>query len=298
MKKIAALILCTLLLVGLCLALTACGECKHNYGEPTVTEPTCTEDGKYTYTCTKCGESMDVAPEADEVEMLKKGHSEDPDGVVTTAASCTTDGQRTYSCTVCEAELRTETIAAAGHAPDLGTVTTPPTCTEAGVKTFKCANYGCGETLSTEPIAALGHDVDADAFETDGTNHYNVCERTGCGAQLNTAACSFAIDAVDAEKHANICSVCAGQKGEAEAHTFGAEQTLAASTDTCASGKTYKVCTACTYENVIAIFPGALAHTYAFDAEATTMDEVEHADSTHGYVGGTLVYTCVGCDGS
>lgn len=46
------------LLIGLlCLTLTACGEsaCEHVYGEWTVTqEPTCTEDGSQTRTCTLC----------------------------------------------------------------------------------------------------------------------------------------------------------------------------------------------------------------------------------------------------
>ena len=106
MKKIVALLLTTLLLVGLCFALASCGECEHTYGDPSIKAPTCTADGEYTYTCTKCGETKVEAPAADDTEMLKLGHTED-EGTVITAATCTTDGLKEYTCTFEDASFTT-----------------------------------------------------------------------------------------------------------------------------------------------------------------------------------------------
>ncbi|MBE6773121.1 MAG: hypothetical protein E7544_02740 [Ruminococcaceae bacterium] len=158
------------------------------------TDPTCTEDGYTTYTCSVCGDSY----VADEVAAL--GHEWD-DGVIDPAPTCTDKGVKTYTCEVC-GETKTEEISANGHtageaviennvAPDcvnngsydtvvyclvcnaeldrdttvvtaLGhkyvVFTTDPTCTEDGYTTYTCSV--CGDSYVADEVAALGHEWD------------------------------------------------------------------------------------------------------------------------------------------
>lgn len=120
--------------------------CAHTWDAGTVTEePTCTENGVRTFTCTECGETK-----TEEIAAL--GHDWDG-GTVTTEPTCTEKGVKTFTCTRCNG-FKTEEIEASGHSWDEGTVTEEPTCTEKGVKTFTCAN--CDETAA-EAVPALGH---------------------------------------------------------------------------------------------------------------------------------------------
>ncbi|MCD7881157.1 MAG: hypothetical protein LUG47_05755, partial [Clostridiales bacterium] len=66
-------------------------------------EPTCTEEGVMTYTCTVCGETKTEAIPA-------IGHTWD-EGVVTTEPTTEAEGTMTYTCSVC-GETYTESIAA------------------------------------------------------------------------------------------------------------------------------------------------------------------------------------------
>lgn len=61
------------------------------------------------------------------------------------------------------------------------TESTLATCTEQGVQTHVCA---CGQSES-EYIPALGHLLDG--RESDGTHHWSVCTRTGCGVEGDKA---------------------------------------------------------------------------------------------------------------
>ena len=91
--------------------------CDHAWDEGVVTtEPTCTQDGVKTYTCTLCGETRTEPVPA-------TGHTSD-EGVVTNEPTCTEDGIKTYKCTVCGEVLKTEAISAPGHTSDEGVVTT------------------------------------------------------------------------------------------------------------------------------------------------------------------------------
>ena len=121
--------------------------CAHTWDAGTVTtEPTCTDKGMKTFTCTECGETK-----TEEVDAL--GHNWNA-GEITTEPTCTEKGVKTFTCTRCS-ETKTEDVEASGHTWDEGTVTTEPTCTEKGVKTFTCTK--CNET-KTEDVPALGHD--------------------------------------------------------------------------------------------------------------------------------------------
>ncbi len=79
--------------------------CKHAY-VAVVTEPTCTEAGFTTYTCSKCGDSY----VADEVAAL--GHDYK---AVVTEPTCTEAGFTTYTCERCGDSYVADEVAALGH---------------------------------------------------------------------------------------------------------------------------------------------------------------------------------------
>ncbi len=132
------------------------GEETFSYGESlghdhkaVVTDPTCTQAGYTTYTCSRCSDTYID----NEVEAL--GHTEEI--ISGKAATCTetglTEGKK---CSVCgEILVEQETTEALGH-DYTSEVTTAPTCTATGVKTFTCKNDP--SHIYTETISATGHD--------------------------------------------------------------------------------------------------------------------------------------------
>lgn len=147
--------------------------CAHNWGEGTVTtEPTCTEKGVRTFTCSECG-----ATKTEDIEAL--GHSWD-EGKITTEPTCTEKGVKTFTCTRCNI-TKTEEIEASGHSWDEGKITTEPTCTEKGVKTFTCTK--CSQT-KTEDVPATGHDwgewtITKEATENEEGEETRECKNCG-----------------------------------------------------------------------------------------------------------------------
>lgn len=82
----------------------------HTWGEGMVTtEPTCTEDGVKTYTCSVCNETKTET-------ITATGHQWD-EGVVTREPTYTEDGEKTFTCAICRT-IRTETIPALTPEPD------------------------------------------------------------------------------------------------------------------------------------------------------------------------------------
>lgn len=187
-----------------------CSVCKktteheaHTWNEGVVTtEPTCTEDGEKTFTCTVCmatdkkpvdavGHKYGTAWESDETghwhkclntgcdKTKDKTDHEWGDPVVTTEPTCTEPGEQTVTCTECGFE-KTEELAPAHkfddkweitddthknvctecgkgveekHDYSKKEVTKKPTCTEPGEATLTCI---CGKT-TVEEIEELGH---------------------------------------------------------------------------------------------------------------------------------------------
>ncbi len=107
-------------------------------------EPTETETGVKTFTCTRCGETK--------TETIPKLTHEHSYKAVVTAPTCTAKGYTTHTCACGDSYVDTY-VDALGHAWDNGKVTKEPTETEIGTKTFTCTR--CGET-KTETIPATG----------------------------------------------------------------------------------------------------------------------------------------------
>ena len=120
----------------------------HSY-EASVVAPTCLEGGYTNHVCSKCGDSYQTNPTA------ALGHNWG-EGTVTTAPTCTTGGQKLYTCSRCQAQ-RTEDLDALGHSfnKNKWTIVSYPTCTEDGSKYAPCER--CSETI-TEVLPAVGHD--------------------------------------------------------------------------------------------------------------------------------------------
>ncbi len=116
----------------------------HDY-QQTVTDPTCTEAGVITYTCSVCGD------EYTEVGEAALGHNYLEANRV--EASCGQAGSITYTCSRC-GDSYTDDIAALDH--DYVQTVTEPTCTEDGVISYTCSV--CGDTYTEAGEAALGHD--------------------------------------------------------------------------------------------------------------------------------------------
>ena len=153
----------------------------HKYDDGKITkQPTCTETGVKTYTCSECG--------ATKTETIKaNGHTEVIDKAV--PATCTTDGKIEGShCSVCGEVIKAQTvIKATGHNFGSWSTTKAATCTESGTQTRKCAS--CGKT-ETKTIPATGHKssgwiIDKQpAVGVKGSKHK---ECTVCHARLETA---------------------------------------------------------------------------------------------------------------
>ena len=148
-------------------------------------QPTETETGVKTFTCTRCGETK--------TEVIPALSHEHNYNAVVTAPTCTEKGYTTHTCACGDSYVDTY-VDALGHAWDNGKVTKEPTETETGVKTFTCTR--CGET-KTETIPKLTHEHSYKAVVTAPT-----C--TAKGYTTHTCACgdSYVDTYVDALGHA------------------------------------------------------------------------------------------------
>ncbi len=110
-----------------------------------ITPPTCTEAGYTTYTC-KCGDSY----KADEKPAL--GHSWGKWSVMQ-AATEEAPGKEARVCSECDAKEE-RVIPQLAHTHKYTNVVTAPTCTEAGYTTYTCK---CGDSYKANEKPALGH---------------------------------------------------------------------------------------------------------------------------------------------
>ena len=118
----------------------------HNYVDRVI-EPACTEQGYTIHTCSGCGDSYTDSY----IEAL--GHAWDG-GRVTKEPTETQTGVRTYTCTRC-GQTRTEEIPVKPHVHNYVDRVIEPACTEQGYTIHTCS--GCGDSYTDSYIEALGH---------------------------------------------------------------------------------------------------------------------------------------------
>ena len=202
----------------------------HNYGEPTIVDPTCTSNGTVTFTCSgaACTDRIysyetDMLPHTEAVEPVK-------DNVV--EATCTEPGSHddVYYCTVCGLQARREVgivDSALGHEflEENYKSNGDATCTEDGHETAKCTR--CDQTdVRIDVDSKLGHEFLEENFKSD-----------------NNATCTA--DGTETAK----CTRCDETKTQTDegsmlAHTYG-EWKVTTDPTTTAQGEETRTCTAC-----------------------------------------------------
>ena len=168
-----------------------------------VTDPTCTDEGYTTYTCTVCGETEDH----DYVDAL--GHTYDEGEISDVVdATCTTDGSYTitHKCAVCNVVITsyTTTVEALGHTEGEPVITdeNPATCTTPG--SYQTVTYctECGAVVTTGggTIDALGHtpaeavkENIVEATETTPGSYDSVVYCSVCGEEISRTAMTIPV---------------------------------------------------------------------------------------------------------
>lgn len=140
LKKSVGLLMCCVI-AGI--ILTGCGKCEHEYNDGVITkEPTCTEEGEKTFSCSLCGETN-----VENVPVIEHEYTQEE---ITKQSTCTEEGEKTLICENCGA-IKTESIPKKRHSYQ-EEVTKEPTVDEEGMKTFTCKE--CGDTYA-EPIPVI-----------------------------------------------------------------------------------------------------------------------------------------------
>ena len=207
-----------------------CGEtlsqCVDNY-VPVVTDPTCTESGYTTYTCSVCGDSY----VDDAVDPL--GHKEETIPAVDPTCTETglTEGKK---CSVCGTVTEEQKIVAAkGHTVVVDEAVAP-TCTSTGLTEGSHCSV-CGEVLVKQTVVdALGHRLEnvpqiKPTCTEAGHTAYQECTRTGCNyetfsAVLPATGHSWKDATCEAPK---TCGTCGATEGEANGHTVVVDEAVA-----------------------------------------------------------------------
>ena len=251
---------------------------KHTWNEGAVTtDPTCTDTGVKTYTCTvaDCGATYTEAENS-------TGHSYKS---VVTSPTCTEDGYTTYTCLTCGNSYTANPTLASGHI-EVTDVAVAPTCTETGFTEGKHCDV-CGETIVAQTVVdELGHAEVVDAeIEPDCTNT-GLTEGSHCSVCNEVLVAQIVIDAlghtevVDAAVEPDCtntgltegshCSVCdevivAQTIVDALGHTEAVDVGKAATcTETGLTEGSH--CSVCDEVLVAQTVVGALGHTEVIDA--------------------------------
>lgn len=142
----------------------------HDYKATVTKQPTTTEEGIRTYTCTRCNSSYTESI----AKLPDEKHTHNYTGSITKEATCTEAGVRTYTCSC--GDSYTEIIPATGHSY-VSKVTKAATTTEEGIMTYTCSK--CGHSY-TQPIAKIESD---DSSKDNGSQNQKPQPGTDNGNQ-------------------------------------------------------------------------------------------------------------------
>ena len=142
----------------------------HDYKVTVTKQPTTTEEGIRTYTCTRCNSSYTESI----AKLPEEQHTHNYTGSITKEATCTEAGVRTYTCSC--GDSYTENIPATGHSY-VSKVTKAATTTEEGIMTYICSK--CGHSY-TQPIAKVKSD---DSNKDNGSQNQKPQSGTDNGNQ-------------------------------------------------------------------------------------------------------------------
>lgn len=242
----------------------------HNYS-PTVTAPTCTDEGFTTYTCT-CGDSYI----SDKTAAVGHNFGE---WKTTKAPTETATGLAERKCAACgETESKTLGKILANHVHDYtGKITSNATCIKAGVKTFTCT---CGEQY-TETIAKTAHNyqttVTTANCTSDGYTKYtcSACGDTYTENRVSALGHSCKVNIVyptctEAGFTENICTRCGLIYKDSPISALGHSYTDRVTSATCtADGYTTHICVTCSYTYTDSTTK-ATGHNYVFASDTAT----------------------------
>ena len=265
MKRSFYVLLCAMLM-ACAFMFASCGDeeaCEHKYGEPAVTEPTCTAEGEKIFTCTNCGDKRKETIPA-------TGHSYG-EWVVTTPATCTEDGVKTKTCAC--GDVQTAVVAAAHDYEEQ--IVLEPTCTTDGKKVLTCKH---GDDQKTEVLPATGihtyGEWEVTKAETCGTDGLRTHYCVNCGTPNSEAIpatgnhtwgeweVTKAVTCTEDGERKHTCSVCGNEETEAvktSGHSFGTPEIV--NNASCESdGLEVSYCSAC--DEVKAHKIPATGHSY------------------------------------
>ena len=142
----------------------------HDYKATVTKQPTTTEEGVRTYTCTRCNSSYTERI----AKLPEEKHTHNYTGSITKEATCTEAGVRTYTCSC--GDSYTENMPATGHSY-VSKVTKAATTTEEGIMTYTCSK--CGHSY-TQPITKIKSD---DSSKDNGSQNQKPQSGTDNGNQ-------------------------------------------------------------------------------------------------------------------
>jgi len=211
----------------------------HEYNS-VITNPTCTEGGFTTHTCTRCSNNYID----EETEAL--GHNYE---TVTTNSSCTEVGYTTYKCTKCQHEYVDDNTDSLGH-DYIVKERIEATCINSGNIVYECSR--CNDSYN-ETIQAKGH------IEVIDETVSATCTEKG----------------LTAGKHCSVCEevLVAQEEVVALGHNFGAwviDKEATYEED----GHKYRVCTNCNTEKEEQVIPKLAKQ----ELEVTTTYTVKEQD--------------------
>lgn len=267
----------------------------HSFKSEVTKEPTCTEKGVKTFTCT-------VHPDCESnytEDIPALGHL--AGDIELTAATCLSEGSATVKCTRegCSAVLHSKKIAKLPHTfNDTNKTVVPPTCQTTGSVTYTCTTDGCTAKLvttldkiphnytltkSVPPTCTdSGYDVYSCATE-HCTASYNVVTESATGHNFTEDTTRYVAPGCATVGHKYFkCSICDidGYDYEVPAtgsHTYNVTETVPAACET--AGYTYNKCACGAVDNSSVKALDPLGHNYIVDMGNGVM-KCERCDKT------------------